>query len=91
MDYAANVWMYVCGEKALSWLNRAQKAGALAITGAFRTVARAVVEAEASILPIRQRYAKGAVKLWVNLHTLPRIYPLGSMKTGRTIRFVSPL
>jgi len=63
----------------------------LAITGAFRTVARAVVEAEASILPIRQRYAKGAAKLWVNLHTLPRTHPLGSMKIGRTIWFVSPL
>jgi len=23
MDYAANVWMHACGEKALSWLNRA--------------------------------------------------------------------
>jgi hypothetical protein len=23
MDYAANVWKHVCGEKALSWLNRA--------------------------------------------------------------------
>jgi hypothetical protein len=58
MDYAASVWMHACGEKALSWLNRAQKIGALAITGAFRTVATAVVEAEASILPIRERHAR---------------------------------
>jgi len=55
--------MHAYGEKALNWLNRAQKAGALAITGAFRTMARAMAEAEASILPIRQRHAKGAAKL----------------------------
>ena len=91
MDYAANVWMHACGEKALSWLNRAQKTGALAITGAFRTVATAVAEAEASIPSIRQRHAQGAAKLWINLHTLPRTHPLSSMKTGRTMRFVSPL
>jgi len=91
MDYAANVWMHACGEKALSWLNRAQKTGALAITGAFRTVATAVAEAEASILPVRQRHTQGAVKLWVNIHTLPRTHPLGVKKIRRTMRFVSPL
>jgi len=24
-DYAANVWMHACGEKARGWLNRTQK------------------------------------------------------------------
>ncbi|KAB5515136.1 hypothetical protein GE09DRAFT_1067015 [Coniochaeta sp. 2T2.1] len=56
MDYAANVWMHACGENPLSSLNRAQKIGPLAITGAFRTVATAVAEAEASIPPIRERF-----------------------------------
>lgn len=41
MEYAASVWMHACGKRALGWLNRAQKIGALAITGAFRTVAAA--------------------------------------------------
>ena len=49
IEYAASVWMHACRKRALSWLNRAQKIGALAITGAFRTVAAAVAEAEASI------------------------------------------
>ncbi len=91
LDYAANVWMHACGEKAVSWLNRAQKTGALAITGAFRTVATAVAEAEASIIPIRQRHAQGAAKLWINIHTLPKTHPLAVGKIRRTVRFVSPL
>jgi uncharacterized protein (DUF2384 family) len=31
MDYAASIWLHASGERALSWLNRAQKIGALAI------------------------------------------------------------
>lgn len=91
MDYAASVWMHACGEKALSWLNRAQKIGALAIIGAFRTVATAVAEAEASILPIRERHAQAATRLWMNIHTLPGMHPLASKKIRKTTRFVSPL
>ena len=63
IDYATSVWIHTYGEKALSWLNRAQKIGALAITGAFRTVAAAVAEAEASIRSIRERHAQAAVRL----------------------------
>jgi len=91
MDYAASVWMHACGEKALSWLNRAQKTGALAITGAFRTVATAVAEAEASIPPVRERHALGAARLWINIHTLPETHPLVMKKIRATVRFVSPL
>jgi hypothetical protein len=91
MDYAASVWMHCCGEKALSWLNRAQKIGATAITGAFRTVAAAVVEAEASIHPIRERHAQAAVRLWIHIHTLPKTHPLALKKIRMTARFTSPL
>jgi hypothetical protein len=70
----------VWGKKALSWLNRAQKIGALAITGAFRTVATTVAEAEASILPIRERHARAAARLWINIHKLPETHPLASRK-----------
>jgi NAD(P)-dependent dehydrogenase (short-subunit alcohol dehydrogenase family) len=91
MDYAASVWMHACGGKALSWLNRAQKIGALAITGAFRTVATAVVEAEASILSIRERHTRAAARLWINIQTLPGTHPLAWKKIRTTARFVSPL
>ncbi|WAO97151.1 Hypothetical protein NCS54_01486500 [Fusarium falciforme] len=49
MDYASVVWSHARGERELTWLNRAQKTGAQAITGAFRTVSTAVAEAESSI------------------------------------------
>lgn len=91
MDYAANVWMHACGEKALSWVNRAQKIGALAITGAFRSAVTAVVEAEASIHLVRERHAQAAASLWINIYTLPGTYPLAMKKIRTTVRFVSPL
>ena len=49
MDYASNVWMYACNKKILATMNRAQRVGAQAITGCFRTVATAIGEAESSI------------------------------------------
>ncbi|EAQ82922.1 hypothetical protein CHGG_10740 [Chaetomium globosum CBS 148.51] len=69
----------------------AQKIGALAITGAFRTAATAVVEAEASIYPVRERHAQAAASLWINIHTLPGTHPLAMKKVRNTVRFVSPL
>jgi hypothetical protein len=48
-------------------LNRAQKIGACAITGAFQTVALGVAEAEAYILPIRQRHFHRAIKLLIGI------------------------
>ncbi|EAQ84812.1 hypothetical protein CHGG_08826 [Chaetomium globosum CBS 148.51] len=98
MDYAANVWMHACGEKALSWLNRAQKIGALAITGAFRAAATAVVEAEASIYPKIARVAEGvrvdrmetiqeyAVPPWV-----PRLRPTLEADRGKAAEMVNKI
>jgi hypothetical protein len=40
-----------------------QRVGAQAITGAFRTVAVAVAETEASIRTVRERHADRAIKL----------------------------
>ena len=44
VDYASNVWMYACGHKGMALMNRIQRIGAQAVTGAFRTVATAVAE-----------------------------------------------
>jgi hypothetical protein len=43
-------------------MNRVQRIGAQAITGAFRTVATAIGEAEASIRTVRKRHAERATK-----------------------------
>jgi hypothetical protein len=49
VDYASTVWMYACTSPAIASLNRVQREGGKVITGSFRTVVTAVVEAEASI------------------------------------------
>ena len=59
--------MHAANESGMATLNRAQKIGAQAITGAFRTVAVAVAEAEAYIRPIQQRQFERAVKLWIGI------------------------
>jgi hypothetical protein len=91
IDYASNVWMYAVHEAEMAVLNRSQKIGARAITGAFRTVALAVVEAEAYIRPIRQRQFERATKLYVDIQTFPDTHPLKKVRTRVFRRFLSPL
>jgi ribonuclease HI len=91
MDYASSVWMHACRGEATPTMNRVQKVGSQAITGAFSTVATAVGEAEASIQTIRERHAEKATKLWVNLRTLPRTNPLARLGIRECQRFTSPL
>ena len=72
-------------------LNRVHRVGAQAITSAFRTVAVAVAETEASIRTVRERHTDRATKLWVDLHTLPKTNPLSRLPTAVCRRFNSPL
>ncbi|EEA18516.1 conserved hypothetical protein [Talaromyces marneffei ATCC 18224] len=90
-DYASSVWMHACGVKGTQYLNRMQKHGAIAVTGAFRTVATAVAEAEAAIQPFHSRHMDKAAKLWIDIQTLPKSKPLVKLRTITTRRFRSPL
>jgi hypothetical protein len=83
--------MYAAHESAMAVLNRAQKIGACAITGAFHTVALAVVEAEAYIRPIRQRQFERATKLYIGIRTFPDTHPLRKLQIRAFRRFISPL
>ena len=91
IDYASNVWMHAAKESGMATLNRAQKIGAQAITGAFRTVAVAIAEAEAYIRPIQQRQFERAVKLWIGIQTFPDSHPLKKLQILAFRRFLSPL
>ena len=91
MDYASSVWKHASGWKAMPAMNRVQRIGAQAITGAFCTVATAIAEAEASIRTIRERHSERAIKLWINLRTLPRTNPLARLGVRVFRRFTSPL
>ena len=91
LDYASNVWMHAAKGLAMAMLNRAQKVGAQAITGTFRTVSVAIAEAEAYIRPIHQRLHERATKLWIGIHTLPNTHPLKRLRTNAFQRFRSPI
>jgi hypothetical protein len=91
VDYASNAWMHACGCKGMALMNRIQRIGAQAVTGAFRTVATAVAEAEASIRTVRERFAVRATKLWLNLRTLPETNPFSKLDTRELRRFTSLL
>jgi hypothetical protein len=54
VDYASNIWMHACGSAAIALLDRVQRVGAQAITGAFCTVAVAVAKTEASIRTVHE-------------------------------------
>ncbi|KAJ6439086.1 reverse transcriptase [Purpureocillium lavendulum] len=91
MDYASNVWMHARRAKETGWLNKAQRIGAQAIIGAFRTVATAVAEAEASIQTIEERHRQAATRLCVNLRTLPQTHPLAALRNKASRRYLSPM
>ncbi|KAJ5101079.1 hypothetical protein N7456_007131 [Penicillium angulare] len=76
VDYASNVWMHACKDKAMGPINRVQRVGAQAIVGTFLTVATSVAEAEAHIATARHRFWRRAVKMWTDMHTLPETNPL---------------
>ncbi|OAQ62543.1 reverse transcriptase [Purpureocillium lilacinum] len=72
VDYASNIWSHACGLREAAWLDKAQRVGAQAITGTFRTVATAVAEAEASIQPLPEgvgKYSKRMDKALPGSHT----------------------
>ena len=91
LDYASTIWMHALHDSGMTLLNRAQKIGAQAITGAFKTVALAVAEAEAYIRPIRQRHLDKATNLYVGIQTFPHTHPLKKLPVRAFRRFLSPL
>src|SRR2546429_1924682 len=83
--------MHACRGASMASMNRVQKVGAQAITGAFHTVATAIGKAEANIRTVQERHSERATKLWVNLHTLPKTNPLSKLNTRVLQRLTSPL
>jgi ribonuclease HI len=86
VDYASNVWMHEFKHKAASPMNRIQKIGAQAIIGTFLTRATSIAEAEAHIATTQDRLWRRAIKLWTDIHTLPKTNPLRNA-TSRMRKF----
>ncbi|KJZ69076.1 hypothetical protein HIM_11526 [Hirsutella minnesotensis 3608] len=60
-------------------------------TAAFRTVAVAVAEAEASIQTVEERYRQATRRLCINLRTLPMTHPLAALRNRTSRWFISPM
>ena len=65
-------------DKAVGPINRVQRIGAQAIVRTFLTVATSVAEAEAHIATAQDRFWRRAIKLWAEIHSLPKTNPLRS-------------
>jgi hypothetical protein len=86
VDYASNVWMHIFKDKLVGPITRVQRIGARAIVGTFLMVATSIAEAEAHIASAQDRFWKRAVKLWTDIHTLPKTNPL-RRNTSRMRKF----
>ncbi len=94
MDYATPVRSGKATKKGIDALNVAQRIGAQAIVGAFRTVSLARAEAEASVTLLEERLQKHRNLFWIKANTLPHRKPLAKIanQTRPWIkRFPSPL
>jgi ribonuclease HI len=93
-DYASPVWSPVLTISTTRMLNQAQRIGAQAIVGAFRTVALERAEMEASITPVYLRLQHQQNTFWIKSHTLPAKHPFWKIQRAvdtRNKRFRSPL
>jgi len=94
MDYAAPIWSEGTAVAAKKPLDQAQRIGAQAIVGAFRTTSRERAEAEAGIVPKETRWERQRGKYWAKCHTLPSKHPFWRLQRQIDVRnkhFKSPL
>ena len=83
--------MHTLGPSTTKVIRQIQKLGGQAITGAFSSVAEAIVEAEAYISPLKARQGKKALKTPIDLHTLPSHHPISRLSLRSCKKFISPL
>jgi hypothetical protein len=94
MDYASPIWSIGTAQMALKPLAQAQRIGAQAIIGAFRTVSGERAEAEAGIVPKETRWELQQGKYWSKCHTQPKKHPFWKLRRRidtKNTRFQSPL
>lgn len=73
-------------------LKRVQRIGGQTVVGCFQTVGTAVAEAEASLPTIEERHKRRALRMWVDLHSMPGTHPLALIaRRPACKRFVSPM
>lgn len=92
VDYASSVWMHARRASAEKVLKRVQRVGGQAVVGCFQTVGTAVAEAEANLPTIEERHKRKALKMWIDLRSMPGTHPLALIaRRSACKRFVSPM
>jgi hypothetical protein len=92
VDYASSVWMHARRASAERVLMRVQKISRQVVVGCFRTVGTAVAELEANLPTIAERHTRKALRMWIDLHSMPETHPLAILIRRRGYkRFTSPM
>ena len=91
IDYASSIWMHTLGPSTTRVISQIQKLGGQAITGAFSSVAGAIVEAEAYISPVKARQREKALRTLIDLHTLLSQHLISRLSLRSCKKFISPL
>jgi len=82
-DYASPVWYPIATHEMKQLLMQAQRITAQAVIRAFRTVAGAIAEVEAGLIPMEQRLRNQTIAFWVSLHKLGQSHPHWMLKRQR--------
>jgi len=92
VDYASSIWTHARTASAERVVKRVQRVGGQAVIGCFQTVGTAVAEAEANLPTIGERHSRKALRMWVDLHSIPSAHPLAQIIRRRACkRYTSPL
>ncbi len=94
VDYASPIWSPGLSISLVNKLNVAQKTGAQAVIGAFRTVAGIVAESEAGLEPPTISRHKQQLRGWLKWHTKPlhhRFWKVLLALDLASTRLISPL
>ena len=70
-DYASPISGPAAAQYTIEKLDKVQKIGAQAITGAFCTVSLLIAESEASLVPTQARLHRQVLNTWIKWHTKP--------------------
>ncbi|KAF9728465.1 zinc knuckle [Paraphaeosphaeria minitans] len=82
-DYASPVWYPIATHEMKQLFMQAQRIMVQAVIRAFRTVAGAIAEVEAGLVPMEQRLRNQTIAFCVSLHKLGQSHPHWMLKRQR--------
>lgn len=93
-DYASPIWGPAAAQYTIDRLDKVQRIGAQAITGAFSTVSLLIAESEALLAPTQARIHRQELNTWIKWHTKPLSHRFWKAKRAINLAnntWISPL